>query len=62
MTFDNISAVIRKYVGIQVLMLAIVDEFVKKNIVHAPNKSSRHRRQNIEIVRNFKSQFINPLV
>ena len=31
----------------------IVNEFMKKIIVHAPDKSSGHRRQKIEIVRNF---------
>ena len=29
------------------------NEFVKKIIVHAPDKSSGHRRQKIEIVWNF---------
>ena len=32
---------------------AIVNEFVKKIVVHAPDKSSGHRRQKIEIVWNF---------
>jgi hypothetical protein len=40
-------------VGIQELTPAIVNEFVKKIIVHAPDKSSGHRRQKIEIVWNF---------
>ena len=31
----------------------IVNEFVKKIIVHAPDKSSGHRRQKIELVWNF---------
>lgn len=30
-----------------------VDEFVKKIIVHAPDKSGGHRRQKIEIGGNF---------
>ncbi len=51
--FDSFAAVIRKYVGIRELTPAIVNEFVKKIIVHAPNKSSGHRRQKIEIVWNF---------
>ena len=51
--FDSFAAVIRKYVGIQELTPAIVNEFVKKIIVHAPDKSSGHRRQKIEIVWNF---------
>ena len=51
--FDSFAAVIRKYVGIRELTPAIVNEFVKKIIVHAPDKSSGHRRQKIEIVWNF---------
>ena len=51
--FDSFAAVIRKYVGIQELTPTIVNEFVKKIIVHAPDKSSGHRRQKIEIVWNF---------
>ena len=51
--FDSFAAVIRKYVGIRELTPAIVNEFVKKIIVHAPDKSSGHRRQKIQIVWNF---------
>ena len=51
--FDSFAAVIRKYVGIRELTPAIVNEFVKKIIVHAPDKSTGHRRQRIEIVWNF---------
>lgn len=51
--FDNFAAVIRKYVGIRELTPTIVNEFVKKIIVHAPDKSTGHRRQRIEIVWNF---------
>ena len=51
--FDSFASVIRKYVGIRELTPAIVNEFVKKIIVHAPDKSSGHRRQKIEIVWNF---------
>ena len=51
--FDSFAAVIRKYVGIRELTPTIVNEFVKKIIVHAPDKSSGHRRQKIQIVWNF---------
>ena len=51
--FDSFASVIRKYVGIRELTPTIVNEFVKKIIVHAPDKSSGHRRQRIEIVWNF---------
>lgn len=48
--FDSFAAIIRKYVGIRELTPTIVNEFVKKIIVHAPDKSSGHRRQKIQIV------------
>ena len=51
--FDSFALIIRKYVGIRELTPTIVNEFVKKIIVHAPDKSSGHRRQKIEIVWNF---------
>lgn len=49
--FDSFAAVIRKYVGIRELTPTIVNEFVKKIIVHAPDKSSGH--QKVDIVWNF---------
>lgn len=51
--FDSFAVIIRKYVGIRELTPTIVNEFVKKIVVHAPDKSSGHRRQKIEIVWNF---------
>ena len=51
--FDSFVAIVRKYVGIRELTPTIVNEFVKKIIVHAPDKSSGHRRQKIELVWNF---------
>lgn len=51
--FDSFAAVIRKYVGITELTPTIVNEFVKEIIVHAPDKSSGHRRQKIQIIWNF---------
>lgn len=51
--FDSFAAVIRKYVGITELTPTIVNEFVRKIIVHAPDKSSGHRRQKIQIIWNF---------
>lgn len=51
--FDSFAAVIRKYAGIRKLTPTIANEFVKKIIVHAPDKSTGHRRQRIEIVWNF---------
>ena len=51
--FESFAAIIRKYVGIKELTPTIVNEFVKKIVVHAPDKSSGHRRQKIQIVWNF---------
>ncbi len=51
--FDSFAAVVRKYVGIRELTPTIVNEFVKKIIIHAPDKSSGHRRQRIQLVWNF---------
>ena len=51
--FDSFAAIIRKYVGIRELTPTIVNEFVKKIVVHAPDKSSGHRRQKVQIVWNF---------
>lgn len=51
--FASFVAIVRKYVGIRELTPTIVNEFVKKIVVHAPDKSSGHRRQKIELVWNF---------
>lgn len=51
--FASFAAIVRKYVGIRELTPTIVNEFVKKIIVHAPDKSSGYRRQKIELVWNF---------
>ena len=51
--FASFAAIVRKYVGIRELTPTIVNEFVKKIIVHAPDKSSGHRSQKIELVWNF---------
>ena len=51
--FDSFSAIIRKYVGIKELTPAIVNEFIKKIIVHAPEKVEGKRVQKVDIVFNF---------
>ena len=45
--------IIRKYVGIKELTPAIVNEFIKKIIVHAPEKVDGKRVQKVDIVFNF---------
>ena len=44
------------------LNTAIVNEFVKKIIVHEADKSSGHRRQTVEIVFNFIGQLELPIL
>ena len=39
--------------GIRELTPTIVNELIKKIIVHTPDKSSGHRRQKIKLVWNF---------
>lgn len=51
--FDSFAALVRKYVGIKELTPTIVNEFVKKIIVHAPDKSSGRRVQQIQLIWNF---------
>ena len=51
--FDSFSVIIRKYVGIKEIARAIVNEFIKKIIVHAPEKVGGKRVQKVDIVFNF---------
>ena len=55
--FNQFREIIRKYVGITELTPTIVNEFIKKIIVHAPDKSSGHRVQKIQVVFNFIGEF-----
>lgn len=55
--FDGFAAVIGKYAGISELTPAMVNQFVKKITVHAPDTSSGHRRQKIRIIRNLAGEF-----
>ncbi len=51
--FNSFSAIIRKYVGIKELNSTIVNEFIKKIIVHAPEKVDGKWVQKVDIVFNF---------
>ena len=51
--FDSFAAIIRKYVGITELTPTIVNEFIKKIVVHAPEKIDGKRFQKVDIVFNF---------
>ena len=43
---------VRKYTDIQKLTPTILNEFISKIIIHAPDKSSGKRKQKVEIVYN----------
>ena len=58
--FDSFAAVIRKYVGITELTPTIVNEFIKKIIVHAPEKVNGKRYQKVDIVFNFVGELHFP--
>lgn len=55
--FRQFHEIVKKYVGIKELTPTIVNEFIKKIIVHAPDKSSGHRVQKIQIIFNFIGEF-----
>ena len=60
--YDRFSALVEKYVDIPVLTPTIVNEFIQKIIVHAPDKSSGKRKQQIEIIFNFVGQVDIPIL
>ena len=43
---------VRKYTDIQELTPTLLNEFISKIIIHAPDKSSGKRKQKLEIVYN----------
>ena len=58
--FDSFALIIRKYVGITELTPTIVNEFIKKIIVHAPEKVNGKRFQKVDIVFNFVGEIHLP--
>lgn len=50
---DHFIALIRKYVDVPELTQTIVNEYIKKIIVYAPDKSSGKRTQKVKILFNF---------
>ena len=62
--FDQFTNLLRKYVGggIEELTPTMVNEFVKKIIVHEANNSTGKRVQRIEIIFNFIGEFDFPAV
>jgi site-specific DNA recombinase len=60
MDFDSFATIIRKYVGITELTPTIVNEFVKKIVVYAPEKIDGKRFQKVDIVFNFVGEIHLP--
>ena len=50
---DTFIALTKKYVDVTELTQTIVNEYIKKIIIHAPDKSGGKRRQKVEIFFNF---------
>ena len=60
--YDRFTALVEKNVDIPELTTVIVNEFVKKIIVHEADKSSGRRRQTVEIIFNFVGQLEIPIL
>ena len=59
-SFDRFAALVEKYVDIPELTPAIVNEFIKKIIVYAPEKQGSRRIQKIRIIFNFLDELDIP--
>ena len=57
---DRFIALVEKYEEITELTPSIVNEYVQKIVVHAPDKSSGKRRQRVQIFFNFLGEFNLP--
>ena len=52
----------KKYVDVTELTQTIVNEYIKKIIIHAPDKSDGKRRQKVEIIFNFVDEVEIPVL
>ena len=59
---DAFIALTKKYVDVAELTQTIVNEYIKKIIIHAPDKSSGKRRQKVEIIFNFADEVEIPVL
>ena len=59
-SFDRFAALVEKYVDIPELTPAIVNEFIKKIIVYAPEKQGSRRIQKVRIIFNFLDELDMP--
>ncbi len=51
--FDSFAAIICKYVGIKELTQIIINKFIRKIIVHVPEKADGKRVQKVDIIFDF---------
>ncbi|MBQ6359670.1 MAG: DUF4368 domain-containing protein [Lachnospiraceae bacterium] len=54
---DRFIALVEKYEEVTELTPTIVNEYIQKIVVHAPDKSSGKRKQRIQIYFNFLGEF-----
>ena len=59
---DAFIALTKKYVDVTELTQTIVNEYIKKIIIHAPDKSGGKRRQKAEIIFNFVDEVRIPVL
>ena len=59
---DAFIALTKKYVDVTELTQTIVNEYIKKIIIHAPDKSGGKRRQKVEIIFNFVDEAEIPVL
>ena len=59
---DAFIALTKKYVDVTELTQTIVNEYIKKIIIHAPDKSGGKRRQKVEIFFNFVDEVEIPVL
>ena len=59
---DAFIALTKKYVDVTELTQTIVNEYIKKIIIHAPDKSGGKRRQQVEIIFNFVDEVEIPVL
>ena len=57
---NKFVALVKRYTDIEELNATILNEFIERIEVHAPDKSSGHRKQKIDIVYNFIGLFDPP--
>ena len=59
---DAFIALTQKYVDVQELTQTIVNEYIKKIVVFAPDKSSGKRKQKVKIYFNFVDEIEIPVI